>query len=138
MADRLREGICGPWRDLLPDGARTTVVPVPVHPWKYFRRGFNLPSLIGLHLSRGLGAPFEPLTLLRNRERSPQAGLPLAERLRNVERAFRVPEGRPLAGHVLLVDDVYTSGATAESCARALKSGGADPIVVVTVARTVA
>jgi predicted amidophosphoribosyltransferase len=138
VSERLGEALRGPWKDLLPDGERTTVVPVPVHPWKYFRRGFNLPSLIGSRLSDALGASFEPLLLLRDRERSPQAGLPLAKRPDNVRGAFRVPNGRIPAGRILLVDDVYTSGATAESCARALKSRGAGPIVVVTVARTVA
>jgi predicted amidophosphoribosyltransferase len=134
---RLRETLMGRWRDLIPDEAPPTVVPVPAHPWKYFRRGFNLPALIASRLSRHLGLPFDPLALSRSRERGPQAGLPGILRRENVEGAFRVPKDRKVPPSILLLDDVYTSGATAEACARALKCAGADSIVVVTVARTV-
>jgi predicted amidophosphoribosyltransferase len=137
VALRLRETLTGRWRDLIPDGTPPTVVPVPAHPWKYFRRGFNLPALIASRLSRHLGLPFDPLALSRTRERVPQARLPGNLRHENVEGAFRVPRGRKVASAILLFDDVYTSGATAEACARALKCAGADSIVVVTVARAV-
>jgi predicted amidophosphoribosyltransferase len=113
------------------------VVPVPVHPWKYFRRGFNLPALIGARLARDLRCPFAPLLLSRGRERAPQAGLHRSDRRANVEGAFRVPRGARPPARVLLLDDVCTSGATVRECARALKTGGVDHIVVVTVARAV-
>jgi predicted amidophosphoribosyltransferase len=137
VALRLRETLAGRWRDLIPDGAPPTVVPVPAHPWKYFRRGFNLPALIASRLSRHIGLPFDPLALSRTRGGVPQARLPGILRHENVEGAFRVPRGRKVPPAILLLDDVYTSGATAEACARALKSAGADSIVVVTVARAV-
>ncbi|HEY5190685.1 MAG TPA: hypothetical protein VII77_01765, partial [Candidatus Deferrimicrobium sp.] len=73
----------------------------------------------------------------RTRERIPQARLSGILRHKNVEGAFRVSRGRKVPSAILLLDDVYTSGATADSCARALKSAGADFIVVVTVARAV-
>ena len=137
MALRLLEALAGPWRDLVPDGPPRTVVPVPSHPWKYFRRGFNLPALIASRLSRRAGFPFDPLALCRSRGRVPQARLSGVLRRENVEGAFHVPGGRQVPPAILLLDDVYTSGATAEACARALKSAGADSIVVVTVARAV-
>jgi len=137
VALRIHETLIGRWRDLIPDGAPPTVVPVPAHPWKYFRRGFNLPALIASRLSRRTGFPFDPLALARTRERVPQARLPGSLRHENVEGAFRVPRSRKVPSTILLLDDVYTSGATAEACARALKCAGADSIVVVTVARTV-
>ena len=135
---RLGETLSGRWKDLIPDGAPPTMVPVPAHPWKYFRRGFNLPALIASRLSRHIGLPFDPLALSRTRGRIPQARLPGTLRHENVEGTFRVPEGREVPPTILLLDDVYTSGATAEACARVLKSAGAASIVVVTVARAVA
>jgi len=134
---RLREALAGQWKDLIPDRAPPTIVPVPAHPWKYFRRGFNLPALIGSRLSRHTGLPFEPLALSKTRERGPQALLPGNRRRENVEGAFRVPRSRNVPSAILLLDDVYTSGATVEACAHALKSAGAASIVVVTVARAV-
>jgi len=112
-------------------------VPVPIHPWKYLRRGFNLSALIASHLARTIGAPFDPRVLCRVRNGTPQAALPLPARARNVAAVFRVRSGADPPARVLLVDDVYTSGATVRAAAGALKCEGADHIVVVTVARTV-
>jgi predicted amidophosphoribosyltransferase len=137
VAMRILETLVGRWKDLFPDGPPPTVVPVPAHPWKYFRRGFNLPALIASRLSRRGGLPFDPLALSRTRGPVPQARLPGFLRHGNVAGAFRVPRNRKVPPTILLLDDVYTSGATAEACARALKCAGADSIVVVTVARTV-
>ncbi len=134
IAQRMRDALREPWGDLFPDGPPPTIVPVPVHPLKYLRRGFNLPALVGDPLARMLGWPFDPLVLSRRRERLPQAGLRLADRRGNVEGAFRVPRGKDVPARVLLLDDVYTSGATAQAAASALKIAGADHIVVVTIA----
>jgi len=137
LAERLIEAFAGRWSGLIPDDARPAIVPVPLRPWKYFRRGYNVPALIGSALACRTGWTFAPALLRRDRERRPQAGLPLPARTKNVEDAFYVPREARLPPLLLLLDDVYTSGATAASCARALRKAGADRIVVATIARAV-
>jgi predicted amidophosphoribosyltransferase len=137
LAGRLVEAIRGKWIDLFPDGFRPTIVPVPIRPLKYFRRGFNLPALVGAALSRRTCWPFDPLVLSRTGGDLPQAGLRLAAREKNVRGAFRVPARRESPSDALLLDDVFTSGATARACAAALKTAGAKNILVLTLARAV-
>jgi ComF family protein len=137
LAERLLDALHGKWGDRFPAGFRPAVVPVPIRPLKYFQRGFNLPALVGQSLSRLAGWPFSPLVLRRSGGGRPQAGMRLTEREENVRDAFDLPPGRRTPPEILLLDDVYTSGATARACARALKSRGAGHIVVLTVARTV-
>ncbi len=137
LAGRLLDALHGKWCDRFPAGFRPAVVPVPIRPLKYFQRGFNLPALVGQSLSRLAGWQFSPLVLLRSSGGRPQAGMRLTEREENVRNAFDVPPGRRTPPEILLLDDVYTSGATARACARALKSRGSGHIVVLTVARTV-
>lgn len=137
LAERLLEAIQGRWSDRFPDSFRPAVVPVPIMPLKYLRRGFNLPALVGSSLARAAGWPFAPRILQRSGGNTPQAGLPLAKREDNVRGVFTVPAGLRAPDAALLLDDVYTSGATAKACALALKTAGAGHIVVVTVARAV-
>ncbi|MCL5884738.1 MAG: ComF family protein [Deltaproteobacteria bacterium] len=137
FAEALAEAIRGPWSGWFPDGRRPTIVPVPLRPRKYLRRGYNLPSLVGAALAKRTGWPFAPALLRRTGGDRPQAGLPLRDRRENVREAFSAAPGAGMPREILLLDDVLTSGATAESCARALKTAGAEHIVVLTVARTV-
>ncbi len=135
FARELLGTIRGAWADRFPAGYRPTIVPVPIRAAKYLLRGYNLPALIARSLGRLAGWPCDPLLLRRTEERRPQAGLPLSIREKNVRGAFTVRPGAPAPFRILLVDDVYTSGATAAACSRALKNAGADHIVVLTVAR---
>ena len=137
LAERLWDAIRGKWSDLFPDGFRPTIVPVPIRPLKYFRRGFNLPALVGSALSRRTTWPFDPRILRRSGGNLPQAGLTLAARHGNVRGAFHAKAGIPAPSGALLLDDVYTSGATVREAAHALKTAGSKNIVVLTVARTV-
>lgn len=114
------------------------IVPVPLHRWRLWRRRFNQAALLGHGLARLSGIPCEPLALQRPKPSRPQVGLGAAQRAANVQGAFRVPsEFRPrIAGrNVLLVDDVYTSGATAKAATRSLLRGGAAAVDVLTFAR---
>jgi ComF family protein len=119
------------------DGAHC-VVPVPLHPLKRMRRGFNQAS----DLARHLGPPVVH-ALWRVRLRPPQVGLPAGERRRNVRGAFvasrflsaRRREQRLANRVVVLVDDVRTTGATLEECARVLASMGAGEVRGLTLAQ---
>ncbi len=135
VARRLHEAISGPWSGLLPDRIRPPVVPVPLSPRKYLLRGFNFPARVGQELARLRGLPFAPRMLHRKRSGVPQAGLPRSAREANVRNAFVVPRGADVPRAVVLVDDVYTSGATVSACSRALRAAGAEHIVVLTAAR---
>jgi ComF family protein len=137
LALRFHEAIRGEWADRFPDGFRPMIVPVPIRPEKYYRRGYNFPALVALPLSRLTGWPCNLLLLRRVGKGPPQAGLPLSARDKNVRTAFSVRHGAQAPRDVTLLDDVYTSGATVSACARALKKAGAEHIVVLTVARAV-
>jgi ComF family protein len=117
------------------------LVPVPLHRWRIWKRGYNQAGLIASSLSRRTGVPAELDLLRRIKATPPLKGLGRRERASAVRGAFKVREaGRAaLAGrHAILIDDVYTSGATAGACARALKRGGAASVAVLAWARVVA
>lgn len=116
------------------------LVPVPLHRWRIWKRGYNQAALIASALSRRTGLPTGLDLLRRTRATPPLKGLGRRERTLAVRGAFEVPPRarERLAGRrVLLVDDVYTSGATAAACARALKRGGAVSVDVLCWARVV-
>jgi ComF family protein len=108
------------------------VVSVPTTWLRRLRRGYDQAGLLGRAVARELGAPY--VRALRRHGRGAQVGRSRSERLRLAAGAFGV--WRPVAGRVLLVDDVITTGATAACCARALARAGADEIYVLAVART--
>ena len=114
------------------------VVPVPLHWRRFFGRQFNQSAELGRALAHLTRRPFAPSALRRVRQTRQQVGLERREREENVRAAFRVPPEAEIqiAGRrVLLVDDVYTTGATVRAVARALKRGGAGAVDVLTFAR---
>ena len=129
LADLVLEQCAG----ALPDGI-VAVVPVPLSPDRERERGFNQARLLAERVARRLGTRLEPRWLARVRPTRPQSDLSAAERALNVRDAFRAS---PAAArrHVLVVDDILTTGTTVEECARALRSAGASRIGVLTVAR---
>jgi ComF family protein len=113
------------------------VVPVPLHPTKKRERGFSQTEAIARQVAECLGIPVCEHTLRRHRWTKPQASLSWRQRRQNVRGAFgpgRDP--RPHQCKVILVDDVFTSGATADEASKALLSMGAREVVVAALART--
>jgi len=122
-------------RALPPSRDFDAVVPLPLHWWKRLRRGFNQSDLLARELSRRTGIP-RLAAVRRTKRTAAQAGLTHAMRRKNVAGAFSVTHPAAVAGkRILLVDDVLTTGATAASCADALRRAGAESVSVVTLAR---
>ncbi len=110
------------------------VIAVPLARERERERGFNQAALLAQRIAKRLGVPTRPRWLARVRATRPQSDLPAAERRVNVRGAFQA--SRAVVGrHVLVVDDVLTTGATLGECARALRDGGARCVGVLTVAR---
>lgn len=116
--------------------AADVLVPMPLHWFRHWRRGFNQSELLARALSKRTGIPTVSSALKRSRSTPPQAGLTGAQRRQNVVGAFEVNRKELIEGkHVVLVDDVFTTGATAGACAVALRKAGARDVSVLTVAR---
>jgi ComF family protein len=112
------------------------IVPMPLHWRKRWQRGFNQAELLAKEISRRWNVPVERV-VRRRRGSVAQAGLSNAQRRKNVAHVFKAAKGKPLEGkRVLLVDDVFTTGATASSCARVLKRAGAAHVTLLALART--
>ena len=111
------------------------IVPMPLHWRKRWRRGFNQAALLAGEIRRRTHVPVR--NALRRVKNTPaQAGLTNSKRRLNVSGAFRAKSKTALLGkRVLLIDDVMTTGATAASCARALKAAGAAEVTLLTLAR---
>jgi ComF family protein len=118
--------------------ADALLVPVPLHRTRLWRRGFNQSALVAKALSRQLGVPSEPLALKRLKRTPPLKGMSPQQRRRAVAGAFKVTDPDAVRGKtVILIDDVLTTGSTAEACARTLHRAGAARVELITWARVV-
>lgn len=123
-------------RELLADAE--LIVPVPLHRWRFLSRRFNQSAELGRAISLLSGIAFSPDALLRVKPTRQQVGLGQRQREDNVRGAFRVPPEREIAvagRRIVVVDDVYTTGATVSAVARALRRAGAARVDVLTFAR---
>jgi ComF family protein len=112
------------------------VVPVPLHRQKHKDRGFNQVDLFARPLARHLHLSYRPILLMRSRARPEKHLLSQEERWEAVRGAFVMRQGGRVDNlQVLLLDDVMTTGATLDACARALREGGARSVLGLTIAR---
>ena len=114
------------------------IVPTPLHRLRLATRRFNQSAALGAPISRESGVPMETLALERVKSTAQQVGLTRAQRAANLAGAFRVDKMRAAVfadAHVVLVDDVLTTGATANAAARALLKAGAARVDLLVFAR---
>jgi len=140
-----KTALAHPLGDLLADAGQAMLsrevvdclIPVPLHPARAAERGFNQSRLLAHRVSRCWGVPVAEGVLKRVRFTRSQTELSAEERRANVRGAFLLRRPRTVAGtHVLLIDDIFTTGATVAECSRVLlTTGGASTVGVLTVAR---
>lgn len=111
------------------------LIPVPVHPSRRRKRGFNQTEEMGKRLEEQLGIPMDCNILFRYKKTMPQKELSDRQRLKNLEQAFTasLDAGRTYQT-VILLDDIYTTGSTAEACTKALKKVGIRTVYMLTIA----
>ena len=118
--------------------ADTVLVPVPLHRVRLWQRGFNQSAMVARELSRRTGMPAEVGAIGRIKSTPPLKGMNMRQRRRAVAGAFRVRSADAIAGRrIILIDDVFTTGSTANACARVLKQTGAARIELISWARVI-
>ena len=112
------------WGKTIAEMEADCLVPVPLHPTRYRKRGFNQAELLARELGSLSGIPVRTDILFRERKTEAQKELTPDQRIRNLQKAFRADPEKADVSSVILVDDIYTTGSTAEACTRALKEAG--------------
>ena len=134
----LAEGMAGMYAQCAPLREMDCCVAVPVHPRRQRRRGYNQADILARRFSEMTQLAYVPQALERVHHRHSQVGLGSAARRKNIRGAFRVSASwlETLPGkRVLLIDDVLTTGVTADECARVLQLCGVDEVIVLTACR---
>lgn len=136
LCSKLREQLVNVQQQY-PLSAATRIVPVPLHPEREKTRGFNQAAVISRELSLATSIPLDEVSLVRTSHTvRHRAGMDAKGRRETVANAFQVTYPALIAGErILLVDDVFTTGATVSSCARTLLDAGAAEVFVLTIAR---
>ena len=114
------------------------IIPVPLHAERLREREFNQSLLLADRIGRHLNIPVSGTALIRTAPAPPQTTLSRKERLKNLRGAFAVSRPESIVGkHILLIDDVFTTGATVNVCAKTLRKAGSGHVFVMTLGRTV-
>ncbi|WP_338406253.1 MULTISPECIES: ComF family protein [unclassified Wolbachia] len=114
------------------------VIPIPLHKMRLFKRKYNQAALLAKELSKLSNLSYTPFAIKRLRHTTPQAGLSLKQREKNLKKAFSISNKKIIENKiVILVDDVVTTGATVRSCSQEILNSGAKEVRVLSLARTV-
>lgn len=118
------------------DLAGSLVIPVPLHKRKYFQRGYNQAQLLAEHISRSLNLEIAKDCLIKSKATRDQVKLKNEERTKNLKGVFVSPKPEIVSDRkILLIDDVYTTGATMAECAKVLKEAGVKEVIGLVIAR---
>lgn len=130
-----------PWLEKAGSGMLNTadlLIPVPLHRWRLISRRYNQAAILARYVSESTKTPSLMNALKRTRATVSQGHMKAGERYKNVKRAFAVhPDADVKGKNIVLIDDVYTTGATAKECTKALLKAGANKVDVLTLARVV-
>ncbi len=104
------------------------LIPVPVHKSRYRKRGYNQAELLADNIAEHVDLPVDSRLLIRTKRTAAQKALSTKERVKNLQDAFQVRKSVVQYKRIILVDDIYTTGSTADACAEVLKEGGAEQV----------
>jgi len=129
------------WMSRIVDDIKNPLcIPVPLHWTRLFMRTYNQAGLLAQEIAKHKGWTYAPFLLIRKRRTPSQGHLSKKERIKNMERAFAVPKNKQetlLNQTILLVDDVFTTGATLNACAKTLLKAGAKEVHTITLGRVI-
>lgn len=129
-ADCIARSLGGFLREVRPDA----LVPVPLHGSKFRKRGYNQAELLARALSAGTGIPAVCNLIARVEKTAPMKDLSAAERQNNLKRAFKIRRNDVKLKTILIIDDIYTTGATVDAMSRALKKAGVERVYFIALA----
>lgn len=118
---------------IIRDWSVEALIPVPLHPSRYRKRGYNQAEVLAGQLGSRLGIKVDSEMLVRVKKTTPQKELKDKERNNNIENAFQIAKNGVKYKCIALIDDIYTTGATVDECALTLKAGGVDKVYFVSV-----
>lgn len=121
------------YKDIIIKWKPDVIVPVPIHRSRMKKRGYNQAELIGRALSDGLNIPLDTNVLFREKKTKPQKNLTKDIRIKNVENAFKVAKNVVRYNKIILADDIYTTGATVNACAKVLKEAGVQEVYFISI-----
>lgn len=128
----MRSGMAKKMAELLGDRIKIwnpdVIIPVPIHKSRLKARGYNQAELIADSLGKYMGIPVDRRLLVRDKKTVPMKELEGVQRLKNIENAFNICESIVEYNTVLVVDDIYTTGATVDACAAVLRSHGVSKV----------